>query len=148
MSGDNESGLQDCECLIECDGKGSLGGGERCRAERLRLLRELNAVMVKPDNESGEQAEWAVVGPDKDENKRDQYWTVERKGYPYGLDGKGNRLDPFGTFTSRIWAQQTADFANALEARAARVTQLETALRSVCQGCSEVAQVSGSPLGP
>ena len=31
----------DCECLIECDGVGSLAAGEQCRAARLRAKREV-----------------------------------------------------------------------------------------------------------
>ena len=54
-SNTDERLIQDCECLIECDGKASLGGGEICRADRLRTLRELNAPL---NTDGAAQGEW------------------------------------------------------------------------------------------
>ena len=43
----------DCECLIECDGVGSLAAGEVCRADRLRKAREM-----ANENETWLDGEW------------------------------------------------------------------------------------------
>lgn len=67
--------------------------------------------MVAIDN-AVKSTKWVVRGDGL-------YFTVEREDFPYGLDGMGQRQLPFGTFTSRTFAQNTAGFANALEARLA-----------------------------
>ena len=75
--------------------------------------------MAEGQGQGARWRRWVVMGSAVDEGKRSQSWTVEREGDPYQHQQYGKmgtqRGEPFGHFISRKWAEQTAEFANAIE---------------------------------
>lgn len=69
---------------------------------------------LSPSAVQGEErtARWVVMGKEKDEDKKSDFWTVEREGQPYA---EGHRGYPWGFFSVRKWAAQTAERVNQLE---------------------------------